>query len=106
MSLFSSLVLRKTLIDINAQPKLFHRSLYNLMEYPPNDFSLDLYIYYLALTNNYRLNTISVSYRKRMYGEAKGGGVLKTKWLLTIRTFKYILKLKKGLLAQRDVWNR
>lgn len=103
MTIFSSLALRTWLSDINAQPKLFARSLYKLMKNPPNDFSLDLYVYYLAMNNNYMLKTIPVSYKKRLFGEAKGGGSLKTKWSLIKRTFKYILKLRKELLLRNSI---
>ena len=42
MSIYWSLLLGKRLIDINAQPKIFHRSFLDLFTSPPLDFSFDL----------------------------------------------------------------
>ncbi len=95
MSLVSSLVLKTWLSDVNAQPKVFFREFYNEMKNPPLDFSLDLYVLYLAKKIGYRTETIPVLFNKRLHGQAKGGGSLKTKWPLIKRTFSYILKLKK-----------
>ena len=46
MSIYSSIILGTRLFDINAQPKLFHRSFIDLFSSPPLDFSLDLYVLY------------------------------------------------------------
>lgn len=97
MSGLSSLLLKTKLSDINAQPKMFHRDFFNQLTNFPNDFSLDLYFYLMAQTNHFDILTIPVFYKKRLLGEAKGGGSLKNKLKLTKRTFSYILKLNKKL---------
>jgi len=43
MGIYSSILLNKWMYDINAQPKIFHRSFLEEFENPPLDFSLDLY---------------------------------------------------------------
>ena len=46
MSVFESLLLRKAMWDINAQPTMFSKEFFQTWECPPYDFSLDLYAYY------------------------------------------------------------
>ena len=74
MSLISSFALGRWLSDVNAQPKMFHRTLYKEMTLPPKDFSLDLYLLNLAKVKGYEIQSIPVSFNRRIYGEAKGGG--------------------------------
>lgn len=104
MELLSSLCLGKCLLEINAQPKLFSRDFYNLMKTPPNDFSLDLYVLYLARREGYKIISIPVFFKKRLYCEAKGGGGdFKSRWKLIKRTFKYIFELR-GKIAKREIY--
>ena len=48
MSFFETVLLRTPMWDINAQPNMFHRSFYESWNDPPADFSLDLYVYFMA----------------------------------------------------------
>jgi hypothetical protein len=48
----------------------------------------------MAKTNNYRVINHEVVMKKRLYGQAKGGGSLKGKIKLIKRTFIYIIKLR------------
>jgi glycosyltransferase involved in cell wall biosynthesis len=97
MSVLASLALGTVVRDVNAQPKLFSRKLYRRFDAPPRDFSLDLYLLYLARTQGFRIDTVPVHFAKRLHGEAKGGGSMKTKVKLTKRTFKYIFELRSRL---------
>lgn len=94
MSAFASCVLRTPLRDINAQPKLFHRSFLDAMADPPDDFSLDLYVLYLARRLGLTVLEQPVEFGKRHAGEAKGGGSLRGKWRLTKRTLRFTLALR------------
>jgi glycosyltransferase involved in cell wall biosynthesis len=98
MQIVVMLLLKVNINDINAQPKLFSRDFYNkyINSTAPLDFSLDLYLLYMAIKNHYKIKTIDVFFNKRLYGEAKGGGSLKTKYKLIIRTLKYIFLLRKS----------
>lgn len=98
MQIFASLTLKTPLNDINAQPKLFHRSFYEtyLVNKAPLDFSLDLYALYCAVKHS-QIIQIPVYFEKRMHGEAKGGGSFKTRIKLIKRTFKYIFELRQTL---------
>jgi len=96
MGAYSSILLNKWMYDINAQPKIFHRSFLEEFENPPLDFSLDLYLIYFFKLRNIKVKTFPVIFKNREYGEAKGGGTIKGKIKLIIRTLKYIHKLKKN----------
>ena len=45
MSILETLIFNKILWDINAQPNIFHKSLLNKIENPPDNFLFDLYVY-------------------------------------------------------------
>jgi len=99
MQIVVFLILGKYLDDINAQPKVFSKEFYNkhIKNKAPTDFSLDLYLLYQAKINNYKIKEISVHFKDRIHGEAKGGGSFKTRIKLIMRTFRYIFKLKKQI---------
>lgn len=98
MHLYSNQVLGITSKDINAQPKIFSRDFYNhyLKHQAPEDFSLDLYLLYIAESNGIKILDFPVHYRKRNRGKAKGAGSdsLLGKWKLMKQTFIYIHRLK------------
>ena len=93
MGILSSFLMGVKLNDINAQPKMFHRSFLEKITDAPNDFSLDLYLLYQAKKNGFNIIEYPVNFGKRLHGEAKGGGTLKGKWNLIKRTWTY---MKKG----------
>ncbi len=45
MAFFETILLPKVMLDINAQPTMFHRNFFDKWENPPFDLSLDLYVY-------------------------------------------------------------
>ena len=97
MGAVCTIVLKTTFYDINGQPKIFSRVFYEkIKDKAPNDFSLDLYLLYNAKKMHYDIVDFPVLFKKRLYGEAKGGGSIKTKLKLSIRTFAYILDIKKN----------
>lgn len=97
MSLTASLALSCPLQDINAQPKVFHRTFFDRWAQPPDDFSLDLYVLYLARRSRLRLVEQPVHFGKRVAGDSKGGGSLRGKVRLTKRTLRYIFDLRRTL---------
>lgn len=97
MGIYSSVILKKWMYDINAQPKIFHKSFLKEFENPPLDFSLDLFLIYFFKSKKIEIKTFPVFFNKREYGEAKGGGTLKGKIKLIARTLSYIHRLKKKL---------
>ena len=99
MGIISSIWLRQSLNDINAQPKMFHRSFLKKIGKPPDDFSLDLYFYYNAIINKMKILELPVYFGKRLHGEAKGGGgsSIFTRIKVIFRTLRYILELRKTI---------
>ena len=102
MALFTSMVFKVRFNDINAQPKIFHRKYLKYLNKAPKDFSLDLYILFAAKRNLFKVLEYPVYYKKRTGGEAKGGDSLMGKLMLSIRTFKFIISLKKKLYGNNN----
>ena len=97
MGTVCTIILKTAFYDINAQPKIFSRTFYeHVKDKAPNDFSLDLYLLYTAKKLHYDIIDFPVLFKERLHGEAKGGGSIKTKLKLSIRTFAYILNIKKN----------
>ena len=101
MSLISSILLKTQLWDINAQPKIFNRSFLKFLKNAPKDFSLDLFVLYVAKKQKIQINTYPVKFSKRKFGISKGGGSLKGKIKLIHRTFKYIKELRNAILNEK-----
>ena len=95
MSLFTLFLFGKKINDINAQPKMFNRSFLKLVESPPSDFSYDIYFLLIATKNNIKINEHPVVWYDRNAGIAKGGGSIKLKVKLTLRTLKFMFNLKR-----------
>ena len=97
MAFFTSILFRIRFNDINAQPKIFHRKFLKYLNKAPKDFSLDLFFLFIAKRNFYKVLEHPVYYKKRTRGVAKGGDSLLGKFMLSIRTFKFIINLKVKL---------
>ncbi len=95
MSIFASLNLKCFLWDINAQPSIFPASFFKDWDNPPNDFSLDLYTYFLAKRKGYKIKRFNVKFTKRLFGVSKWNFNLKSKVKFIKRNLKYIIKLSK-----------
>lgn len=97
MSLFETLYMRCRLWDINAQPNIFHRSFFERWENPPHDFSLDLYVLYLAKYYGLQVVRFPVLFPERIHGESSWNTGFVQKWKFIHRTLEFSVKLKKGL---------
>ena len=95
MSIFASINLKCFLWDINAQPSIFPASFFKDWDNPPNDFSLDLYAYFLAKRKGYKIKRFNVKFTKRLFGVSKWNFNLKSKVKFIKRNLKYIIKLSK-----------
>ena len=94
MSLFETFLLGKLIYDVNAQPTIFPKKFFDSWINPPRDFSLDLYSYYLAKKNNYKIIRIRVNFLKRISGKSKWNINFISKIRFILRTIKYSFKLK------------
>ena len=94
MSLFETILLGKLIYDVNAQPTIFPKKFFDSWSNPPSDFSLDLYTYYLAKKNNYKIKRISVDFLKRISGQSKWNINFFSRIRFILRTIKYSFKLR------------
>ena len=97
MSVFETVYLRVWLNDINAQPNLFHRSFVELWKNPPYDFSLDLYVFYMARKHKFEIIRFPVLYEKRMYGHSHWNFGWQSKYKFIAKTLDFSYKLKKNI---------
>ena len=98
MSIFEFMILGKFMWDINAQPSIFNRELYENWIDPPKDFSLDLYAYYKAKEMNYKIKRFAVNFPPRKYGESKWNFSFRSKLKFIKRTIIFSLNLKNKFL--------
>lgn len=98
MAILTSFMFGKKFSDINAQPKIFPRNLLKEFKNPPKDFSLDLYLLYISKLKSYNIIEHNVIYGRRIAGFSKGGDSFLGKIKLTLRTLKYIIKLRFSCL--------
>ena len=97
MSIFETIILKKFMYDINAQPNLIHKSFLKLMKRPPKDFSFDLYTYYLAKKENYNLIRFPVYFGRRIHGQSAWNVDFNSKLKFIKRTIDFTFKLKRLL---------
>ena len=95
MSVFASVVFRKIMTDINAQPTMFTREFFDSWKNPPNDFSLDLYAFHRARKNDLTILRFPVIFHNRYLGSSSWNAGFQSRYNFIKRTIKYILKLKK-----------
>ena len=97
MSAFETLLLRKLLWDINAQPTMFTRRFFETWIATPDDFSLDLYAYYQAQTQGLKVHRFPVRFGERAYGVSHWNVNWAAKWKFIRRTVDFSLQLKKNI---------
>lgn len=97
MSFFESILLKKLLWDINAQPTFFPRNFFEEWKSAPNDFSLDLFAYYQAKKNNLKIIRFPVFFGKRLHGESHWNISCRSKWNFIKRTIQFSLTLRKRI---------
>lgn len=88
-------LLRFSIYEINAQPKVFPRELLNHCTNPPRDFSFDLYVLYVAHRNGYQFKTIDVSFPPRIHGFSNWAFSLKNRYKTIINMIRYMYRLRK-----------
>ncbi len=94
LHLLATFLFFKKFDDINGQPKVLHRSLFNSLKNPPKNFAFDFYVQYVALKNNYKILNIPVRFTKRKHGQSHWASTFKSRTKTTIGFVKYMLKLR------------
>ena len=97
MGLYESIILRTFLWDINAQPTLISRKFYQSLSDAPMDFSLDLFVYYMAKRERVYLKKFPAEQKKRMYGESSWNTGMGARIRLIRRVMKYSSDLRHRL---------
>lgn len=96
MSLFESILFKKAFWDINAQPNLFPRAFYETWsKNAPKDFSLDLFVYFMAQKEGLTIKRFPVKFGKRVFGTSHWNIDWKAKKKFIMRTIQFSLELKK-----------
>jgi len=97
MSFFETMLLAKPMWDINAQPNMFNRTFFETWEDPPNDFSLDLYVYFQARCKGLPIQRFPVIFSDRAHGVSHWNVNWTSKRKFIWRTVNFSLKLRKIL---------
>ena len=97
MSCFETLLLGKFLWDINAQPNIFSRELFEQWQNPPFDFALDLFALYEAKKQGFKIMRFPVVFPERIHGCSHWNTGLQGKWKFIKRTLDFSFDLKKRL---------
>ena len=99
MATIASAVLTAPLTDINAQPKVFHRSFLDDIPNPPRGFEFDLYLLYRARKKGLKVLTIPVEFGARAHGTSKWAFSLLSRWRHVWATVRYIFRLRFSALG-------
>ena len=97
MSIFETFLLQTRLWDINAQPNIFSKAFFETWENPPNDFSLDLYVYFTARAQGVPVYRFPVEFGERAHGVSHWNINLAAKMKFIRRTIDFSFELKKRL---------
>ncbi len=97
MGCFETLLMGQFLWDINAQPNIFSRELFDNWQNPPFDFALDLFALYEAKKQGYKIIRFPVFFPERIHGSSHWNTGLAAKMKFIKRTIEFSFKLKRGL---------
>ena len=99
MTIFCIFLFKKKLKDIHAQPNIFSRDLLKYFKNPPNDFSLDTYIYLLSKNHSLEIKRFETNFKNRIH--EKGSNDFFYQKIST--SFKEIISLIK-LKRNHDIY--
>lgn len=94
MSIFETILMRTHLWEINAQPNIFHKSFFAKWQNAPHDFSLDLFVYYLAKKMGLKIIRFPVLFPPRVHGTSSWNNSFADKWKFIKRTVRFSLALR------------
>lgn len=102
--LLAKLILGTHAYEINAQPKVFPRSLLNELRNPPVHFAFDLYVLYQAEKNNYSTVDVPVEFPPRVHGVSRWAATFFSRFKTIFGQIKYMWLLLKleGRIANKS----
>lgn len=89
------LILGVKIYEMNAQPKVFHRSLLQQMTSPPKTFAFDLYAIYCAQKNGFRFQTVPVLFPPRIHGLSNWSSHFFSRYKTILGIIQYMWRLAK-----------
>lgn len=94
MGLMMSVLFKRSLMEINAQPTLFKREFIADWSSPPRDFSLDLYALIMARRRGMKVARFKVHFLPRIHGHSKWNFGLTSRLKFIRRTLNYAFILR------------
>ena len=94
MGLLMSILFKRSLMEINAQPTLFKREFLAEWSSPPKDFSLDLYALIMARRHGMKVARFKVHFLPRIYGHSNWNFGLTSRLKFIRRTLNYAFTLR------------
>ncbi|ASY22050.1 glycosyltransferase [Candidatus Planktophila versatilis] len=96
MSSVMSFMFHKPLNDINGQPTIFSSSLLQRLEFAPDDFTFDLFVYLVAKKNGYKIRRIPVAMQERKHGQSSWNTGICSALKLSRKMFSSARKIKSN----------
>ncbi len=97
MEVVALVLLRRRMTEINAQPKLFHRSLLDHLPNAPIDFNFDVYVLYEALRHGWHVRTIEVEFPPRRHGQSHWAATFRSRARTIRRSMVFMFRLGTGI---------
>lgn len=101
MSVFETLLFGRVLRDVNAQPNLFARTVFEGWRNPPDDFALDTYAYAVAKADGLRVERFPVAFTSRLHGHSHWNINWQAKLKFIRRTLDFSFRLRRELARGR-----
>jgi glycosyltransferase involved in cell wall biosynthesis len=97
MGLFESILFKRRLFEINAQPTIFRSELIKKWKKPPSDFSLDLYALVMVSKGGSKIARFPVKFLPRQFGESKWNLGFRSRVKFMRRTLSYSFVLRRAI---------
>ena len=94
MSALLSIMFMRLMKDINAQPNIIKKTLFEKWSNPPYDFSFDLYAYIFAMRNGNKISRRRVFFGRRDWGASTWNSGMKSRLKFIKRTLKIAYSLR------------
>ena len=94
MSILISLIFQKALRDINAQPTIIRRSVFEKMTNLPKDFALDLSVYIKAMSLGSSIKREPVEFGPRKWGTSHWNTGILARWKFIKRTIGFAWRIR------------
>ena len=88
-------LLNLTADEINAQPKVFARTLVPKLAAAPDSFAFDLYVLYCAKQANLTIETIPVVFPPRIHGASKWAATFVGRHKTILQMVRYMWQLRQ-----------